>query len=89
MPDNEIEDTIEGFEWWIDLLDEDPTPSAQHDFSEFCYVNLPALLAEIKMLRKFIDLNHLEKMYRIYREQRLEADNETHNGRDPRRSSRR
>ena len=54
MPDNEIADTIEGFEWWIDLLDaapHDATPSAQYDFSEFCYVNLPALLAEIKRLQ--------------------------------------
>ena len=55
MPDNDIEDIITGFEWWIDLLDEDPTPSAQYDFSEFCYINLPALLAETKRLQGIVD----------------------------------
>ena len=48
---NEIESIIADLEWWIEILDDDPTPSTQFDFSKFCYVNLPVLLAEIKRLQ--------------------------------------
>ena len=55
MPDNEIESIIADAAGWLETLDEDPTPSAQYDFSEFCYVNLPILLAEIKRLQGIVD----------------------------------
>ena len=50
--DNEIEDTINEFERWIELLDEDPTPSAQFEFSEFCYVNLPKVIKALKQAQQ-------------------------------------
>ena len=80
MTNNEIESIIADAEWWVDTIEENKDIDAFYDFVQFCYVYLPALLAEIKRLHKFVDLNHLEKMYRIYREQRLEADNETCDG---------
>ena len=49
--DNEIEDIIKEFELWIELLDEDPTPSAQYKFSEFCYDKMPKVINAFKQSR--------------------------------------
>lgn len=48
---NKIDDIVKEFEWWIDLLTNDEPTSEVFEFAEFCYVNLPALLAEIKRLQ--------------------------------------
>ncbi len=46
--DNEIEDIVKEFEWWIELLDAAPTATAQLDFSEFCYDKLPKAIKAYK-----------------------------------------
>ena len=46
--DNEIEDIVKDFEWWIDTLDNDPEPSAVQDFATFAYTRLPLVVDAFK-----------------------------------------
>ena len=47
---NKIESIIADAEWWIDALETNKDVDAMHDFVQFCYKFMPALLAEIKRL---------------------------------------
>jgi len=45
---DEIESIIADFEWWVDLLDGDPSTSMPHDFAVFCYAMLPKVIDAFK-----------------------------------------
>lgn len=72
--DSEIESILQDADWWMDTLGETRDIDTMNEFMKFSYKFMPAMIAEIKMMNKFIELNHLDKLYRIYKEQKSEAE---------------
>lgn len=48
----DIETILIDAEWWMDTLEDNKDIDAMHDFIQFCYRYMPAMIAEIKRLQK-------------------------------------